>query len=676
MDNCFDSRRFIIILIFIFIVSLGANYLSAQWKDPVKINGNINTGNNESYPFISANGKKLYFVSDKPGGHGQTDIYVSNWTNTGWGPSINLGSLINTKASEQSPSLTKDGKLLYFVRWNYRYGWDIYRSANLGGDTLWSPPKRMGPHIDTPGFETGVSVSSDGKSLYFSSTRPGGYGMEDIWMCEWGDSGWVRPENENLGRGINTDLNEGCVTMAADEKEMYFDRWDIFPENPSSKGIFVSHWDRKRWGTAEKVKYPVNSDSTDLYPYITPDGKYLYFGSDRSGGYGKFDIWYVRRDSLGKWTDLKNMGPVINTADDEGDPFLSPDGKKLYFARSEKLYGSCGDGDIFVSNLSDTGWIIPKKIIAHARSPYISPEGDKLYYIKLWRSSYGHSYPVGYTLDIAYSTWQDTGWGKPKRVNSNNINSPEYDEYNIFFSYGGDRVYVSSWAWSEYGQADIVYFEWQNGGVDWGPAKNLGLGVNSLVSKSEESPCISVDGKHLFFGAWGSDYAGNYGENDIFECTWDGTNWSAAKNLGKGVNSKSWDWCPSISSDGKTLYFASRRSNDPQVNDINIWMSRLNTDVVKEKQTNILPKEFKLFQNYPNPFNPTTTIRYQLPKAAHVIVGIYDLQGRLVETLVNGEREPGSYLVTLHAENQPSGMYFYRIQAGQFSATKKLLLLK
>ncbi|GBD94417.1 hypothetical protein BMS3Abin05_02024 [bacterium BMS3Abin05] len=88
------------------------------------------------------------------------------------------------------------------------------------------------------------------------------------------------------------------------------------------------------------------------------------------------------------------------------------------------------------------------------------------------------------------------------------------------------------------------------------------------------------------------------------------------------------------------------------------------------------PAHFSLSQNYPNPFNPTTTIRYQLPKAAHVIVGIYDLQGRLVETLVNGEREPGSYSVTWHAENQPSGVYFYRIHAGKFTATKKLLLLK
>ncbi len=89
-----------------------------------------------------------------------------------------------------------------------------------------------------------------------------------------------------------------------------------------------------------------------------------------------------------------------------------------------------------------------------------------------------------------------------------------------------------------------------------------------------------------------------------------------------------------------------------------------------------LPVHFALSQNYPNPFNPTTTISYQLPEAAHVTVAIYDLQGRLVETLVNGEKAAGSYSVQWDAGSQPSGVYFYKIQAGRFAATKKLLLLK
>ncbi len=88
------------------------------------------------------------------------------------------------------------------------------------------------------------------------------------------------------------------------------------------------------------------------------------------------------------------------------------------------------------------------------------------------------------------------------------------------------------------------------------------------------------------------------------------------------------------------------------------------------------PQTFVLFQNYPNPFNPNTAICYELPKRSYVTVVIYDVEGRLVETLVDEEEAAGRYSVTWHAANQPSGVYFYRIRGGQFPATKKLLLLK
>ncbi|MGA9121113.1 MAG: T9SS type A sorting domain-containing protein, partial [Bacteroidota bacterium] len=80
--------------------------------------------------------------------------------------------------------------------------------------------------------------------------------------------------------------------------------------------------------------------------------------------------------------------------------------------------------------------------------------------------------------------------------------------------------------------------------------------------------------------------------------------------------------------------------------------------------------------NYPNPFNPTTNIRYGLPFASKVTLKIYDILGREVRTLVNSVQAPGQYTVTLNAQQLASGVYFYRINAGNFSETKKLLLLR
>jgi len=88
------------------------------------------------------------------------------------------------------------------------------------------------------------------------------------------------------------------------------------------------------------------------------------------------------------------------------------------------------------------------------------------------------------------------------------------------------------------------------------------------------------------------------------------------------------------------------------------------------------PNEFSLFQNYPNPFNPTTVIRYQLPVASNVRLVVYDILGREVAVLVNEKKAPGNYQVTFDGSNLASGVFFYRFQAGDFVATKRLLLLK
>jgi glucuronoarabinoxylan endo-1,4-beta-xylanase len=89
-----------------------------------------------------------------------------------------------------------------------------------------------------------------------------------------------------------------------------------------------------------------------------------------------------------------------------------------------------------------------------------------------------------------------------------------------------------------------------------------------------------------------------------------------------------------------------------------------------------LPSVFVLKQNYPNPFNCSPVISYELPSLAPVIVNIYDILGRKVETLPNTNQETGEYNVVWNAVNKSAGIYFYRLQAGDYTETRKMLLLK
>ena len=109
-----------------------------------------------------------------------------------------------------------------------------------------------------------------------------------------------------------------------------------------------------------------------------------------------------------------------------------------------------------------------------------------------------------------------------------------------------------------------------------------------------------------------------------------------------------------------------------------LWLADYisNNPLGVEKTTAGIPKSFSLEQNFPNPFNPTTSIRYNIPSTSKVTLKVFDVLGRQVETLVNETQVPGQYTVTLNAQSLSSGVYFYRLRAGSFTQTKKLVLLK
>lgn len=191
----------------------------------------------------------------------------------------------NTHFNEGGASVTIDNRHLYYTVVEQDGNYDIYYTDFVNGE--WKTPKTIGNHINSAdSWDSQPSISADGKTLYFASTRPGGYGGVDIWKTEKDITGiWKAPVN--IGPNINTE---------GDEKSPFL------------------HWDSKT-----------------LY-FSSGDNETGYSGHMNLGG---FDIFYSKMDSLGKWMKPKNIGYPINTEGNDVGFFVSSDGKDGFFATND-----------------------------------------------------------------------------------------------------------------------------------------------------------------------------------------------------------------------------------------------------------------------------------------------------------------------------------------------------
>ena len=160
-----------------------------DWTAPKPLDSNINSKAFESDAFITPDGLTLYFSTGKYSEDGTLDLYMSTRTSTGadWGPARTLGANINTKFDDDSPYLSKDGKTLYFSSrgHNTMGGYDIFKSEYDEAGRKWGPAQNMGYPINTPDDDSYYRLSPDGSYAYLSSYRIGGYGEKDIYTINY-----------------------------------------------------------------------------------------------------------------------------------------------------------------------------------------------------------------------------------------------------------------------------------------------------------------------------------------------------------------------------------------------------------------------------------------------------------------------------------------------------------
>jgi outer membrane protein OmpA-like peptidoglycan-associated protein/tetratricopeptide (TPR) repeat protein len=194
-----------------------------QYSKSKLIDGDINLEASKGAINISQDGEWLLFTGyNFRGGYGDFDLHISYYTPTGWSEPENLGSNINTEFWESSPSLSPDKRTLFFSsnRPGGYGGKDLYVSYRQANGR-WSKAENMGPDVNTAGDELAPFIHADNATLYFTSDGLQGYGQSDIFLCRKGpDGSWSKPEN--LGYPINTIENEGSLFVASNGKTAFY----------------------------------------------------------------------------------------------------------------------------------------------------------------------------------------------------------------------------------------------------------------------------------------------------------------------------------------------------------------------------------------------------------------------------------------------------------------------
>lgn len=160
-----------------------SNLAGETWSKPEKMNDYINTKYHESSASLGYDGKTLYFVSQREGGMGSRDIYVSKMNEKGkWDKPVSLGPAINTMYGEEGAVIHPDGKTIYFSSQGHKTmgGYDIFKSVYENG--VWSEPENLGYPINTPDDDIFFTISASGKRGYYTSFSPDGYGEKDIYV--------------------------------------------------------------------------------------------------------------------------------------------------------------------------------------------------------------------------------------------------------------------------------------------------------------------------------------------------------------------------------------------------------------------------------------------------------------------------------------------------------------
>ncbi len=262
---------------------------------------------------LSKGGKTYTYGKNDSAGVYYEDVFMTNKTSQGWFYPGSVSDNINTNKHDATSSVSPDGKQLFLYRSSAENGGDIYMASKAGND--WTVPTRIPGEVNKPdSWEGSVTITPDGRTMYFVSDRIGGFGGKDIYRAQLlGDSAWGNVQN--LGSSVNTGFDDDAPYLSNNGYTLYF-----ASRGHNSMGGYDIFWsdlgpDGASWQLAQNLGIPVNSAADDIYYQPTKDGSGAVFSSNRDGGNGLMDIYFATPG-----VPAKELVTVHGTVTLDGEP--------------------------------------------------------------------------------------------------------------------------------------------------------------------------------------------------------------------------------------------------------------------------------------------------------------------------------------------------------------------
>lgn len=281
------------------------SFANSEWSVPVNVGAPVNSPAGEMNAALSPDELSLYFTSPRAGGLGITDIWVSQRACDGcpWETPVNLGAPINSPSQDAGPRLSNDGHLLFFQsdRPGGHGSVDIYvsRRDNPKDDFGWGPPVNLGTDVNTADVESGAdylqSAEDGAANLYFNR----GLGQQnDIYYAP------VKRDGETRGPAVlvselNSTTTDIHASVRKDGREVFFSSMRVGGLGAADLWTSTRRSVHESWSTPVNLGAPLNTTANDQQPSLSDDGRTLLFTSDRPGGLGGNDLWFSTRTPSG-----------------------------------------------------------------------------------------------------------------------------------------------------------------------------------------------------------------------------------------------------------------------------------------------------------------------------------------------------------------------------------------